>query len=657
MKNKNLKFVLCLSVGLLMATVASCGEVDPSSTSSDTSTSTSADSTTSNPDTTTSGITTTAPTTTVDDQVVYTSWYSPDFVNDYNLNIVEQTNKREEFTDLLNAEFKVGSDNAWKFEPNVTIDEDGKDITPESFETSTTFYSVSEDGKTTTLLEQSDVTANVTVDNLAHTYKFNEIAEGKTFEIKVTPVGELQDWEDVGFVSSFRFKVVKGYNAYSWKDLTYIDNTQDIWKTFRNKEGMPEISPSKIIFQNAIEFTNDNIPNEFKYHKAPANLADRVEGYKYVEANDSDAEIAVDSLIDWNTLFNRTAAVDNDEFSIEGNYFKLDCSKVKNVVRPSDKIIWSKNGDTWTFSLGNDPMSHVQFMMIGKPSDTNIVKFEQNNLYTIGNDKVDGTDLLGTGGIIFSKGYDGANITINNNIAINWFISFFPVSLCDGYKISKTKGYDNYSSFLYNYGNKKLVIEDSEFINCGGPALISDHYSAKTEGDKYSPVITMKNSNLVSYVVGDEAWFISTGATAYATELQQVAVLLNQYGTPISKAFGDKHKLGIIGVIKNEGFNADGSFENPINGQFTIDGLDAINYKDPVVEMLTKTEQLNAAPIIVQPKTTKQTPLYTYFNGQAIVDATTNTPINPGDLDGDVLTIYLPGSTGNRISIVFKVEK
>ncbi|MEG2640539.1 MAG: hypothetical protein RSA18_03390, partial [Bacilli bacterium] len=382
-----------------------------------------------------------------------------------------------------------------------------------------------------------------------------------------------------------------------------------------------------------------------------------------VKAADSDAAIAVGSMVDWETVYNREPTTTNETFGVEGNYFKLNCAGLTNVVRPSDGIIWSLNKnpqtqkDEWTFIQGKDPMSHSQLIFVGlEGPNTKLgnITYTQNNISVIGNDKVSGDSQLGCGGIIFLKGCANSEISVSNNIAINWFISYMGLTDCTKYAIEKTKGYDNYNSFLYNYGNKTMEVTDSEFENCGGPVFLADHVNPKAYGNKYAPKITYKNTKGHSYVAGDEAWFIATGAVAYAAQIQQLAVLLASYGTKITKNISGVDKFDCAGVMKLEGFNAETSTSSPSSGLFVADEVNVIDYEDTTIKAVISQPQLVQAPVFVQPKTG----VISVFNGQALINPLTGEATQPNQLNGgDYVTIYLPGGVGARISIMFNIQK
>ncbi|MEG2270410.1 MAG: hypothetical protein RSC27_03715 [Bacilli bacterium] len=659
MKNNKFKNLICLSSTMFALVLASCGETTTSKPTTSTSSTTSIDPTT----TTTTSTTTTTTTSTVPVPVdpIISGWSNPTFVTEWTTNKAVKENKREEFF-LRDAKFLVGADNNWIYKPIASsLDDDNKEIVLENYKFTFKLFSIN--GTTEKELAQSEIVTFVDVNHEKYAYDFKELAIGKTFKLIVSPEDKLGLYGD-SFQSKFIFDVVEGTNVYNSLELSYLDNVNPEWEILRERGGLSKKSSTKkIILQNSIDVEPKDLPQNLFWHAEPTNPTDRVEGYKYVNPADSDAAIAVGSMVDWLNIYERAPKANEDTFGVEGNYFKLNCSKLTNVVRPTDKIIWSLN-DTetpgkkeWTFNLPDNPMSHAQLIFIGLQSYNTAIpdlKYTQNNLSIIGNDKVSGESQLGCGGIIYLKAYPNSHVTVTNNIAINWFISYMSVTECSKFIVDKTKGYDNYSSFFYNYGNKTTEVIDSEFENCGGPVFIANHVSPKDYGYKYLPKMYYTNTKSHSYLVGNEAWFVATGSVAYAGQVQQLAILLSNYGTMITKEINGVSKFDCAGIIKLDGTNAESSTTAPSSGLFVADTKHVIDYEDPTIKTVLNNPALSKAPVFVQP----QTGVISYFNGTNLINPLNNNPTPLNGLNGgDYLTVYLPGGVGARISIVFNIQK
>ncbi len=119
------------------------------------------------------------------------------------------------------------------------------------------------------------------------------------------------------------------------------------------------------------------------------------------------------------------------------------------------------------------------------------------------------------------------------------------------YTITDSKGYNSYNTLMYLWGTPKLVIENSEFLECGGPAIIADHVTG--DGDpkwehNFNPEtgegglpsnIDIINSNIASHVVGTESWFATFGAESAVSMVKSPNVAYNQAGSPYLGTYGE----------------------------------------------------------------------------------------------------------------------
>ncbi|MEG1313030.1 MAG: hypothetical protein RSD40_01815, partial [Bacilli bacterium] len=138
------------------------------------------------------------------------------------------------------------------------------------------------------------------------------------------------------------------------------------------------------------------------------------------------------------------------------------------------------------------------------------------------------------------------------------------------------------------------------------------------------------------------------------TQIHQLAGLLANYGTKITKNINGIDKFDCAGVMKLEGFNAETSTTAPSSGLFIADEVNVIDYENEIIKAVISQPQLVQAPVFVQPNTS----VISVFNGQALINPLTGEPTQPNQLNGgDYVTIYLPGGVGARISIMFNIQK
>lgn len=167
---------------------------------------------------------------------------------------------------------------------------------------------------------------------------------------------------------------------------------------------------------------------------------------------------------------------------------------------------------------------------------------------------VDDNDRKFSGGFIFVKGAGSKTLQAKNIIATQFYISFFGEESYNdnGYLtefvLDQTKCYNNFNSFLYNWGSK-MDVRNSLFKGCGGPVTIQDHTSTKEyEKDNgmtvlgLAPTTNFVDCTFENYVAGEEAWFQQFGATARVGQIKQMGDLYGATGLPKTYVVNDKHE-------------------------------------------------------------------------------------------------------------------
>ena len=485
--------------------------------------------------------------------------------------------------------YKVGDDNAFNVKPSLTV-LDGKTYTPVS--TSRWLYDFTITAKLNG--EAAGEEYFSVVDARECDVKFTEAAVGKTFTISIAPGGVSAD-RVASLTKSLTVEVVDGYNVYDAKDIGYFDTReQDFtgdgptmendqkwackWAEFKTANGMRnDYFPKALIFQKDIKVTTADLPANFFYTTQEANAL-----------NDSKA---AGSLVDSTYLYERTIEGD---ITVDGNYFELDLSEIPLVKRERCK----------TTETGKVISHSAAFKAI----DGNDVTFRNINMTGNAKNAASDDDKIYGGGFIFVKGAGSKTLTFTNMIATKFFITCMgEESWREGvpptvFSLDKVKCYDNYNSFIYNWGSA-ITASNSLFRSCGGPIIIQDHTSSDTyEADNgltidgNAPTVNFIDCSLINYVAGSEAWFQQFNATALAPQIKAMSDFFAATGLPKGYAVNDRHVATLSGsffnfVVLNKSGKAEGVTNVPACGTINIvesNKTTTFNYRQPAYDDVYK---------------------------------------------------------------------
>lgn len=472
--------------------------------------------------------------------------------------------KSEFFADSEeNLMYKVGDVNEFKFNPIVKAriyNEAGAEIGTETYNDAEVEYSYELDG---TALDASDVATYLTKSATGFTFT----SEAIDHVIKVNMVVKQSDNYDVNgnVPNDFTFKVIKGYNAYTIEELSYVDNTTDTasginWGAIRSEKGLPSFDAAKdgaVILHNDIQITSSVLPDNMlwteeavdQYIATPSGRSDFQAWMQLMGIEDEDEGklILYNSPKDYISLFS-TFTNDNDDYRIEGNFYTIDTSNLAVVKRmvdhygDSESLITFQNGDG----------SHAQVFGINaasQPKDSenphSFGSYTVNNLKFIGNggiqaasakaaaastaaekNRYTGDIRLAKGGYIaFKAGH--VNFNVNNVINTGSFISFMSekhdYNLEEGKKythmsIDRAKAYDSYNSSIYIWGTEDNKITNSWFTEAGGPLILMDEpcWDGKPVGSNkiQRSACEVVNTYLRNPVTGAEPWFEQHNASS-----------------------------------------------------------------------------------------------------------------------------------------------
>lgn len=559
----------------------------------------------------------------------------PSFVTVYKNNITEQENKNTEFTNRECGYF-VGNENPFIFMPKaLALNKDDELVEIDSFPIAYTLYV--KNGNEFIELSGAELEKTVTVDTEKGSFKFSEEAADNVYMLSVRPYIIEDDQNEADVTKTFEFTVINGYNVYSAKDLAVVDNSgRDAWTEFKEEIGLSEVNASSVILHTDISVTENDFPADF--------IFDETE----VKPGDADYDFALGSLKDYSEIYFRDIGA-NEAFSVIGNYFSLDASKVPLVVRTDDRV------------ASVDPDGNITDVII---SHATLFKFESlddverksdipqviiENLFTIGNSNRSENALL-SGGLIFNK-IAQLESTIRNIISNCWYITFFAETMETNYlTVSDSKAYDSFNCLVYSWGGN-ISIERSELIGAGGPVIIADHCKENTasgEGGFISSVKVDEASVLESYVTGSEGWFQQFNATSTAASIKMLSNgVFSLYGASFTTVDNTIEKFNLIAVYKSG--SATGPNFTPIRGNFSK-GEHTMDFEGVITSTILDQLKGTGAPLFQSNGT------YCFFNGSALINPLTMQPVD-GDFrlfDGEYLNLFIGSETATGyMGIVF----
>ena len=443
----------------------------------------------------------------------------------YNSNkkVKADADKENEFFDLT-QNMLVGDDNAFSVKPSVAfrIFKGDSDI-PEAYVPESWTYFVNayvKNGDNYVLLEGQDVTTYIdAIDAVNATVDFSADAVGHQFKLEVYPDGLTEKQSaDADYKMTLEFEVIDGYNVYSAKELAYIDNGanylkgssyNDAWAKFKTDNGLTATSPAALIMQTNLTITKDDIPSIYFWSESE------------VSKSDGDYLRVVGSLKDRNYVYFRNLGADGS-FLFEGNYFTLDCRSFSHVVRPNDDIV----------AVDETFESHSSLFYFGSEAqgETSNSAFLKDVNFIGNSPRVE--DTTKSGGVILVKNENVA-FTAYNNISNCFVINYMIESTSQHCTLEKCKAFDSFTTLMYVWGASDVNIVDSQFVGAGGPVMIVDHTHVTDENGGTPSCVTVTNSELHSYVTGQEAWFTMYNAGSIISQI----VMMNGGFMPFGRSF------------------------------------------------------------------------------------------------------------------------
>lgn len=401
-------------------------------------------------------------------------------------------------------------------------------------------------------------------------YDFKPAAIGNVFRLNVRPNPNSAEFivpkTMVDFVqSSIELEVVEGYNAYSLAELSLFDNKQTFWDTVRennfaiNEDPLPTSITGGIVLHKDISVLSTLLPAEMTLDQDAvdvftANKNDFEDWCKamgfvneqydpitgdstgFVPDTDAGKDALLNSPFDYTTVFARRTPGDKSKFTVEGNFFRLDSSSMKQVAALNSHSVTDKE----TLMKGyNGDGSHAQLFGLNTDGDADkptTYNADQKSTVAINNIQITGNTLPNTSVLNINRN-KGAYITIKsgrNNLEVqnaivdHTFIGFMTEIHNKADLTAKTKDpqeyssasfdrikcYECYSDAFYMFGSKYNTVSNSWFGRCGGPVFLMDEPSVGSvdvtaSTNVYGPQILANNIYMNNPVSGKEPWFSS----------------------------------------------------------------------------------------------------------------------------------------------------
>lgn len=464
------------------------------------------------------------------------------------------------FTDLT-AEYVVGDDNAFVYQPILMVkysDNSTQELTEFDADINVYIYNTATNSYT---LLTTNLSQYVTVNSTTHTFTFTSSALTEKFKIEMLPANLSTEEANKISASVFEFRVVDGWNAYTAKDVSLIDNVNALekWTTYKTQNNISlTANINAIILHNNISITDDDIPEEHFLTDAD------------ISQTDSDYESALGSLRDslngdLGLIYQRQIA-NGQTFTLHGNYFQLSVQDLSLIVRESVDGVLKIN------ETGGGITTHTAlFGFVGSTETSEVSSVVLNNVAFFGNTKKSDNATL-SGGVLFCKAKT-VSFTAYNNLSQCWFISYMIENNTDYAQqnthitFNKVNCFDAYNTMLYIWSGYDVNILNSVMIGAGGPIMICDHVdnNESTGEGGYITNVKVTSSTLESYIAGTEGWFETyQGSGALVGMIKAMDALIKPYRNTLLDSSGNK--VNLIAIYKSG--SAQGLTTSAIRGSF-----------------------------------------------------------------------------------------
>ena len=458
----------------------------------------------------------------------------------------------------------------------------------------------------------------VTIDEVNHTFDFTEAAIGKTFVITTAH----KDYAK--FTKEFTVTVVDGYNVHKAIELNLLTNRND---DISSKEGLYQLKLlHEVLGNNQIAGINDMTYDQYKAFVDGINAIILHDNFTLKTSDFPDKYFFETSdgtkyLWDHESLYYREFTdvsiynVDGatpEVFNLYGNYFTVLTYEIPIVAK--DGTV-NKNG---TATNEDDNISSSQLFRFNVSStiwDNAIVNsafYHENyvaNIYALGTRddnpslavQPESAQLRSRLGIYAFKLASGTyNLyAVNSQAFFNTMTAEYDdltvnIDYCSFYnawnnhistwtsnRIDNNETYDPSGNVKVHagYDPTRINISNSFVGKSGGPAILAmvedpdKEYNIKA-GSK--PIINIdENTNIFSYVKGDESWFVSYNATPIAGLLASYNNYFPNGSTFLTKIGGGENNfMNMVCLFMDAHFNPAtfAGVTTDLNGSLTIGG-------------------------------------------------------------------------------------
>ncbi len=514
-----------------------------------------------------------------------------------------ETEKTKGFIKTGDYLYKVGNDNPFKFSPTISVtffDENRRpDANFSSFPIAADVYHYN--GTAYELIPSANLANYVEIDEDLHTFQFTDLAakQGENkFKLEVRPDFEVIEGDGKYAIDqtknrlnsvSFEIEVVDGWNVYNASDLSIVDNCNDEgkWTTLKTESGLINKTTNAVILHNDIDITTDYIPSIHIYSDS------NTEGYQGADLEKVKGLMINEDGYDTKSLVYKRVISDNDDFTIEGNYYTISAENLPLVYdegcEESIAVVCTTLFGFIDAAAFNDEKGAI---------DTTEESCYINNVSFTGNCKKD--EVTGPAGMCCYK-TENVNFTMDNCLSQAWYIAHYfegsslgggeevltDVSVRPTHKLINCTSFDSFNTIMYCQGARDVIIEDSLLIGAGGPVMICDEevdeydkVGGGKETYRYATNVKVIDSKLESWLVGEESWFIQTGAGFLFSQITAMNQTIS-LGTGLSIVNGQS-KANLISVFKSTKHIGDALTSYvPVNGSFNVEKEDVDPEENP----------------------------------------------------------------------------
>ena len=559
----------------------------------------------------------------------------PEFKTTYDANVesaaAEKGSDEFESSFYKPADYYVGDDNEFRFQPTITIRNKTtrQNVVLENFR-----VVVKVNGEEIVEGQQYDL---FKYENFKFYFKDGTewTDENNTFTISMTPADFETDFAGNAIEPvTMTIKVADGYNVYDAVDLGRLSLVSDAFKAaYQNNDVYDRVVSGNVFFNpnggfktvTYYQLWQDFLTSKGKTNLKPVNgmfihnditinpltdipqeyLISIAEAKEFTDSsNPEDYEYLVNSFRDEGWLYPHYM---ENNITFNGNMFKLDFSNIKWCLSNSD----GSTGDRFYYSKDQSAyfMSHaVLFGFLGKVDNTSTQIATFKNVEGMGNSKnvtmkTDKEANEASGAFIYLKA-DASEVNVDNCIAKAFMIAFYseyntkkysegenPTIIANnGLNVSYSKIYDCYNSGLFSYWGENNTLTNSDLKRFGGPAIFLINGTADDLTKEGGAEWTVDSNTVIeSYISGDEAWFALNGATAKA---QEIIALSNVLYQQTDRYFAIDEKINMKSVALESAYL--GSDENILYNYFKYGNSEfALNMGNPTVD-----EQVQAGTVI-----------------------------------------------------------